>query len=310
MKSHTQPTSPVSSSGLEINQSLIGLELGPTDAGLIRYLDFFSNQVPFNAAYFVHVQPSSGLLHSFLEQNKESFQGAVDRDRLINVMEQKVIQDMTSRKEVYVEYDVREGDPLEQLMQLDEELKTDLVLIGQRTDRRSAAILAKNLIRQSRGNALIVPQEAQPAISTILVPVDFSPNSIKALQTAIALHRQLKQPARILCLNVYTLGEFSLLPDDPAMQPAEAVFEDTIRVGFAAFLNTAAGDYQEHVDIVIKKKMGNSVAKTIQEYAEEEQIDFMVVGAKGHSKVHLMLMGSVTEELLDRNRTIPTLVVK
>ena len=48
----------------------------------------------------------------------------------------------------------------------------------------------------------------------------------------------------------------------------------------------------------------------IKEYAEENEVDFIVMGAKGHSKVELLLLGSVTEKLLSINNSIPTLIVK
>ena len=46
------------------------------------------------------------------------------------------------------------------------------------------------------------------------------------------------------------------------------------------------------------------------DYAYDKKADLIVMGAKGHSQVELLLMGSVTEKVLAVNESIPTLVVK
>ena len=55
---------------------------------------------------------------------------------------------------------------------------------------------------------------------------------------------------------------------------------------------------------------GAGIAQYIMDYATSEEAGLIVMGAKGHSQVELLLMGSVTEKLLAINESIPTLVVK
>ena len=46
------------------------------------------------------------------------------------------------------------------------------------------------------------------------------------------------------------------------------------------------------------------------DFAKQHNVDLIVTGAKGHSQVELLLLGSVTEKLLAINDSLPTLVVK
>lgn len=58
------------------------------------------------------------------------------------------------------------------------------------------------------------------------------------------------------------------------------------------------------------KKEKPGISKYILEFGRKEKVDFIIMGAKGHSKVENLLMGSVTEKLLTINDSIPTLVIK
>ncbi len=53
-----------------------------------------------------------------------------------------------------------------------------------------------------------------------------------------------------------------------------------------------------------------SFGEDIMKYSDENKGDLLVMGARGHSKVHLLLIGSVTEKVLSLTKRTPVLVVK
>ena len=55
---------------------------------------------------------------------------------------------------------------------------------------------------------------------------------------------------------------------------------------------------------------GKSIAERLLNGAMEHDADLMIMGAKGHSKVELLLMGSVAEGILQIDEHIPLWVVK
>ena len=88
------------------------------------------------------------------------------------------------------------------------------------------------------------------------------------------------------------------------------MIEENIEDAFDAFLNTYAPDDRDDIKIALYQKDLPGTAKFIMDYAKENKSDFIIIGAKGHTKVELLLMGSVTESFLQLNDTIPILIVK
>jgi nucleotide-binding universal stress UspA family protein len=46
------------------------------------------------------------------------------------------------------------------------------------------------------------------------------------------------------------------------------------------------------------------------EYAEKNKYDLIIMGSKGHSKLALLLMGSMTEKVVSQTESVPVLIVK
>jgi nucleotide-binding universal stress UspA family protein len=69
-------------------------------------------------------------------------------------------------------------------------------------------------------------------------------------------------------------------------------------------------EYRDNLDIKLMMQKEPGVAQYILDAVDEANSDLVVMGAKGHSKVELLLLGSVTEKLLALNEHIPTLIVK
>lgn len=295
----------------EISQALIALELGETDQSILKYFNFLSRQVPVSSAYFMHVLPYFEDQTSVFTDEKNSISGDFKlNEKIISDLEKKVKKSVAKEKEIFVEYELKEGDPLEELLSTANSLKADLVVIGQSKKKKDHGILAKNLARKTNGNALVVPEEAKAAIHSILVPIDFSQNSIRSLQTAVRLKKRLKKPVELVCLNIYSLPNMSFYETARPLKKFKSMIEGNIRDAFEVFLSTYIPDDKNEVSIALYEKTFPGTARYIMEYAKANKNDLVVMGAKGHTKVELLLMGSVTESFLHLNNTIPTLIVK
>ena len=296
---------------LSVTQALVGLGLEDSDTDLLRYFDFFSKQVPISAAYFVHVLPEFDLMTAMYEKATDllSSNYAIN-EVVIEQMEQKINSMISKKDDFYIEYDIKEGNPLEKMLAIAEEMKVDLLVIGQSTEKSIHNILAKNLARKTEANVLIVPEKAKPGITNILVPIDFSPNSARSLKAAVAFCRQLEKPARITCLFVYSLPSIRHFRFDTPWIQMKNTVEDNIKDGFNAFIHTNAPGFKDQIDIALVEKSHPGIATFIVDYAHDNGCNFLFLGAKGHSNVHRLLMGSVTEELLDVNDDIPVMIIR
>ncbi|MCO6475903.1 MAG: universal stress protein [Phaeodactylibacter sp.] len=295
----------------QVRQAMVALKLGPADEKILEYLDFFTREIPTGAAYFLHVLPKFDLLNTMMEREAQALISNYEiNDEVITRMERKIRSRLTDDQTIHIEFDVKEGNPLEELLEDTNDVKADLVVIGQESGVTQHGILAKNLARKAQCNALIIPNKAKARIQKILVPVDFSEHSIKALRTAVALNMELFEPAEITCLNIYEIPNLSVYKIQKTKEQFREMLEKDHRGAFDAFLNTHIPEYKDQIKIELICREGPGIAQYIMEYAENNKADLIVMGAKGHSQVELLLMGSVTEKLLATNEFIPTLIVK
>ena len=294
-----------------IQQAMVALELGSTDNKILEYLDFLTAQIPTGSAYFLHVLPRFNVLSHVLEREGESTVSNYEiNDEVVDRMQREIRARMDHRDGLHVQFDVKEGDPLEQLLEDAEDVDAELTVIGQKSGADKHGILGKNLARKTKGNTLIIPDQAKVQMKHMIVPIDFSKNSIKALRTAIAINESLSEPARITVLNVYEMPNLSVYKIQRTREQFERMLQKDHEEAMNAFLNTQVPDHRDKLDTKLIMQETPGVAQYIVDTAKEQKGDFIVMGAKGHSKVELLLLGSVTEKLLGLNERIPTLVVK
>jgi nucleotide-binding universal stress UspA family protein len=296
-------------SSFELNYLLVALEMVKADESVLRYVQFMAQALSLKALTFVHVLPKVDLYVTDLNQNmKHLFDNFQHQDEVQKDMQQEVLKYLEENDGLKVHYSTRQGNPLEEVLQEARLSGADLLVVGQRSGTGNHGILARNLVRKSTGNSLIVPEQSKAQLKTIVVPVDFSPYSVRALEAAIALNKQLNEKAKIICVNVFELPAVFAYKVRNSYEALKVVMEEDRKAAFQDFINTYAKDEAIEIDL-IEQGYGNVGAYLLQ-YCEDKQADLIVLGAKGHSKVELLLLGSVTEKLLMLNQNIPTLVVK
>jgi len=127
----------------------------------------------------------------------------------------------------------------------------------------------------------------------ILLPVDFSPSSQTALETAadLALHFQ----AEIFLVNV--VPSFSAFTSEYV--PPQAQFQQEAkthaeqRLAKALAVLTSKG-----IKADSSVELANDIAGCIMEVAEREHIDFVVISTHGISGWHPLVFGSIAEKVI------------
>ncbi|MGH9923050.1 MAG: universal stress protein [Nitrososphaerales archaeon] len=140
-------------------------------------------------------------------------------------------------------------------------------------------------------------------INKILVPIDGSETSFKTTRHALSLARERK--ASVTLLHV------SEIPPLPLhMAPLEKYYEEVREEAEKWFENVK--NLPESKDVEIKTKVitaALSVVGSIVKFAEDEDIDLIVIGTRGRSKFTKMLLGSVTSGVT-AHAPCPVLVVR
>lgn len=290
----------------EIRQVVVGFEFGQTDENLLKYLQYLGLHIPIANRHFVHVIPAPQLLDTLYE----SLAGHFDiKEEVLERLQKKLSAEFAQAGTTNT-FQAIEGDPLKEVLAVASEKEADLVVIGQKADTHKHGILAKSLARSVGGNALVIPENAPIKISKIVVPIDFSANSAKAFQAALALKKQLQGKAEIVCLHVfaapnlrsYDLGKYPEQFKQLLRQSREEVFQN--------FKKDHGTEEDQHIELILIEKMGGAIAHYIMEFVRESEADLVMIGAKGHSTVERLWLGSVTEKLLSVNESTATLVVR
>lgn len=141
-------------------------------------------------------------------------------------------------------------------------------------------------------------------VEHVLVPIDGSDQAWSALEHALQEHPD----DEIHLLHVINPMEGVYASDamggdywagwyDAAEERAERLFEEA---------RDRSGDRAD--DLVTGQETG-APARTIVEYAEEQDVDHIVIGSHGRSGVSRVLLGSVAEAVA-RRATVPVTIVR
>lgn len=138
----------------------------------------------------------------------------------------------------------------------------------------------------------------------ILLPVDGSDVSLKAVRVALDMMRQ-GLAAELVLANVQepaNLYEMMTAPDPEVLERVSQAAGADILAPAAALLTAAGVAFEREV-------AGGDPAHTIVDIAERYRCGLIVMGARGNSSLRSALLGSVSNEVLHAAK-VPVMIVK
>lgn len=141
----------------------------------------------------------------------------------------------------------------------------------------------------------------------ILVPVDGSPTSERALQEAVKVA---DHKAHVCLLHV--LEEIYLLDAEGYAYIDLPALENAVRQTGERLLAQAAGKVRDAgliAETALVEAKGERIAHVIDGEAQQWQADLIVIGTHGRSGLSRLLLGSVAEGVV-RGATAPVLLVR
>lgn len=292
---------------LRLNEVLFALELGQPDRAALEFLSEVFAQMPAQRLSFLHVLPATRYMLGFPEPvSAEIIEELAVEESVLAEMEGE-IESLFPNIERTLE--VRHGDPLQELQAMAIQKGVDLTVIGQNTATNRHGILAKNLARQTDADALVIPDQTPAQLRRIIVPIDFSENSRRALEKAIQLSLALPQPIPVNVVNVYEVPDASVYKISRQPGHFEKILRENRLEALDQFLSPYA-DFGANLEVDLLRKEGPGLATYLMNYAKEQAGDLIMIGAKGHSLVERFFLGSVTEKLVSINHNCPTWIVK
>lgn len=274
------------------------LNLDDADEAVVQYTSLLTHYTKCTELYFSHVQ-------EYLQAREElpmdddillPTQADVAKERLVKVIKRHFDAYRDTKCELLIE----EGDQLKFLLGQIKEHEIDLVIIGREPDSPTLRNLPIKLARKAPCSVLVVPEGAKPAITSILVPIDFSNYARDAVVEAVSLAIAAKLE-KITLLHLFKLpsgakgeGDLSEIMRKNALEEYE-FFRDEI--DFRGIDATLYISHDEHL------------AHGILDKIKEQAADIVIVGARGRDAGAGVLMGSITEDLIALS-PVPILAVK
>lgn len=179
---------------------------------------------------------------------------------------------------------------------------TDLIVLGARGASFMRHLLlgstAERMISHATRPMLVVKQAAHERYRNVLVPVDFSPVSLRAIQQA----RTVAPGAELILVHVFDIpfeGKLRYAGIDEAtiehyQRAARQEAQDRLQALCAAAALTPA-------DTRLLVLQGDAPLSIIEQ-EQEQDCDLIVVGKHGENMVETLLLGSVTRHILGESQ--------
>ena len=142
----------------------------------------------------------------------------------------------------------------------------------------------------------------------ILVPIDGSRTSGKALVQAIALAKMTHGRIRL----VHVIGDvLSAIGGEAAMVCSDEIYTTLTAAGKRLLADAASGVEAERipVDTVLCEPAAARLSDQIEEASRSWRANLIVIGSHGRRGVHRLLLGSDAEQIM-RVASVPVLLVR
>lgn len=220
-------------------------------------------------------------------------------DRTVRQM-QPVFSRLQDNYGVRCAHTVRFGHPAAEIVSRADEMPADLTVIGAHGGNFFTDIFLGNtadkMIRMSRRPLLVVKNEPEQAYRKILVPVDFSEDSLRAAHMAL----RIAPDAHITFLHAFDVwfeGEmqYANVSQDVINQYRVQAHEQARQEMNQFISDLEAGDW-----LLSRTITYGLPAPVIHEHATVMKPDLIVMGKHGRSRIEELLIGSVTRETIHR----------
>jgi nucleotide-binding universal stress UspA family protein len=177
---------------------------------------------------------------------------------------------------------VVEADPANSILKVAKDGSSDAIIMGASGEKERKPHLgsvAKKVAHRAEVPVLIT--RGEPQISKILVAVNGSKHSQRAVEYATLLASRMKVPMTLL--HVQETSIFRLRPDVSTEIGKRVLSDSATEI--------------EGVEVDQKMESGDP-AKTILNTANKGGYDLIVVGARGHSTTEIFMLGSVSDHII------------
>lgn len=287
---------------------LVGLDFSTMDTHLLEHLPLYAAGEESPNLHFLHVN-YAGQFPVLVGDRYQRLEP--DPSASLVAMESMIseVQPRLDLGHFNTSFKVLEGTITRQLLAYANDSNIDLTIMGRKKHPAGTGVAAHRYLRGSEGSVLFVPEHRSPEMNKVLVATDFSDYSVAVINKTVDLLLQQPETPELHLVNVFDV------PTDLAyrISRTEGQFSRIIREN----VESVVPDFLKRIDFkgiphkmhLIENTRYNS-AQHLIDFADTIDTDLMVIGARGHSIVSALLLGSVAERVLRYNDRLPLLVIR
>lgn len=282
---------------------IVGMDFSSMDQAVVEYTASLANLLNPDKIYFLHIYPDLELPEAAKAALSDT--GQPLDERLAAQMMEFVLREFPDAGRYQAECQVVEGKPESQLLRWAHIKSAELLLMGRKKKAGGNGVVPRRVARKAECSVLFVPENPSFQMRTFLVPTDFSEPSAMALDTARWLGEQV-EGAEVFLYHACHL-------------PSSIYYDGLAGSNMVDLLREAAEEQMdefksrhnaEESRVIVNARADRSVAKTVVETAADIPADLILIGGKGRSGITGVLLGSVTESLIQAEEDLPVWVVK
>jgi len=282
---------------------MVGLDFTEMDDVLIEFVsDYLKINSHVEKIYFIHVEKSI----EWPEEVKAIMPLPRDEE-LKEKMIEMVNAHISDHKNIEISFEVVEGQPLVEMLHWCNIKQIDLMIVGKKHEENGKGVVPQMLARKGKSSMIFVNENYSRKISRILVPMDFSEHCRIAINHAISMASKI-EGAMVIAQHIYSLPTgYSKMGKSRAEM--ELIMEKHARKDFDKLIQEVDTKGVD-VEAVFEVSHDLSVPQNIINQGKKVRADFVIMGSKGQSASAILLLGSVTENLINDCHDIPLMVVK
>lgn len=290
-----------------MNKAIIALDYTAMDEFVIKNSRQFLDKCQVKDLTFIHVVPNYLNINNLCITDAKLCEERIDNliKELINKKIEKVYGSIHEGYEIKIE--ILEGTPYTQLINYMKTSPTDLFVTGKKHKSMGSGITSRRIANHMACNVLFVTEEISDNIMKIGVPVDFSDNAARAIKEAQSIldAGSFVQPVHVI----------SHTPTDHYLglnynTTYRELYLNAANKEYHSFLKKHRIDESSLLEIKFLEDTSNNISSHLIDYFSSDNIDLVVMGARGHNALNKVLYGSVAAKFVDYNDTYPTLIIR
>lgn len=289
-----------------INKILVALDYSYMDEILLSNCQEIIKVIGLSEIHFIHVIPKY-----ISKVNIPARLDKIEQDLSIKV--RQLLKDkidnfhFSNGQLVNYKVHVKEGQASRIITEMANEHGFDLLIVGKKILSEGSGLTPRRIAQNIKCDIMIIPQNAIPTFNNVLIPMDFSNDSVIALIKAIQWQQESNCNIQLVhILLKYRAGYYI---DIDLNNEHYLFYQNVAEKEWKSIVDDLGIDSNKYPITYIKNKRQQK-ANILLDYIDNHIIDHVVIGAKGKSNFQKILYGSLTEIFVEKNIKATTLVVR